>query len=407
VSWKLIAEPGTPFGRMAPRVRESGQPDLRPLSVYLGLGVVPRDEREDNFNRLGEDLSKYLVVRPGDVVFNKLRTWQGGLGVSAYTGLVSPAYFVCRPVAGAHPRYLGYVLTSAPYLAELTRVSKWMPPSQFDISWEDLKRLPLELPPFDTQVTIADFLDAETSRIDAIIATRDAQLRLLDELERAHIDASFAELRAPVTRLGRLVVVQTGVTVDAARAASQDDVEAPYLRVANVQPGRLDLGTVTSIRVPRALAERSTLRAGDVLMTEGGDIDKLGRGTVWNDEIPGCLHQNHVFAVRPTRGLNPDYLAVFTRTSSARAHFESTGVQSTNLASTSASKVRDLRIPLATPAEQARLVARVETRRSQIGATKRATERSIELLRERKQSLMTAAVTGQVDITREIAEEAS
>jgi hypothetical protein len=81
------------------------------------------------------------VVRPGDVVFNKLRTWQGGLGVSRHLGVVSPAYYVCRPVPDIDSRYYHYLLRSAIYLAELTRLSKFMPPSQFDIAWDDLKTL--------------------------------------------------------------------------------------------------------------------------------------------------------------------------------------------------------------------------------------------------------------------------
>jgi type I restriction enzyme, S subunit len=79
-----------PLRRAAKRSKEHDAPGLPPLSVFLDVGVVPRSERADNFNVLGEDLAKYLVVRPGDIVFNKLRTWQGGLGVSRYTGIVVP-----------------------------------------------------------------------------------------------------------------------------------------------------------------------------------------------------------------------------------------------------------------------------------------------------------------------------
>ena len=130
VSWPT-AWSRLPFGRLVDRSRESGMPDLEPLSVFLDEGVVPRVSREDNYNRLGADLSSYLVVRQGDVVFNKLRTWQGGIGVSAHQGIVSPAYFVCRPRSGVIPRFLHYVLRSDVYLQELTRISKWMPPAQF------------------------------------------------------------------------------------------------------------------------------------------------------------------------------------------------------------------------------------------------------------------------------------
>jgi type I restriction enzyme S subunit len=170
-----------PFGRVVDRSREDNRPDLESLSVFLGQGVVPRSSREDNHNRLGADLTKYLVVRPGDLVFNKLRTWQGGFGRSRHEGIVSPAYFVCRPSPGVDARYLHFVLLSSPYLAELTRLSKFMPPSQFDIMWDDLKHLPVPVPDLETQRSVADYLDTETSRIDALIEKKRRMVELLVE----------------------------------------------------------------------------------------------------------------------------------------------------------------------------------------------------------------------------------
>lgn len=163
-----------PLFAVAPRIKEVGQGAAQPLSVFLDVGVVPRSSREDNHNRLGGDLDAYLVVRPGDLVFNKLRTWQGGFGVSDHYGIVSPAYFVCRPQERVVPRFLHHLLRSRPYLAELTRLSKWQPPSQFDIPWDNLRRLEILLPPAAEQRRIADFLDAEAARADRLLLLLDA-----------------------------------------------------------------------------------------------------------------------------------------------------------------------------------------------------------------------------------------
>jgi type I restriction enzyme S subunit len=92
-SWNSIQ-----IGGLFRRRDERGRSDLPLLSVYRDLGVVPREGREDNFNRPGEDLDAYLVVRPGDLVLNKMKTWQGSLGVSAHEGIVSAAYFVAEQV---------------------------------------------------------------------------------------------------------------------------------------------------------------------------------------------------------------------------------------------------------------------------------------------------------------------
>ena len=105
-------------------------------------------------------------------------------------------------------------------------------------------------------------------------------------------------------RLGELGEIVGGVTVDKKREPAEP-IDVPYLRVANVQRGHLNLGEIKLIRVERSVAERLALRINDVLLNEGGDRDKIGRGWVWLGEVPGCIHQNHVFRVRLHDDINP------------------------------------------------------------------------------------------------------
>lgn len=172
-----------PLRAVGVKVSNVGYPNLEPLSVFLDAGVVPRSSREDNHNQLGESLEKYQRVLPNDLVFNKLRTWQGGFGKSEYEGIVSPAYIIVRlNTEVIHPKFLEYLLKSKPYLAELTRLSKWMPPTQFDISWESLRDLRLRFPPIEEQHRIADYLDVETKRIQDLITLKKKLVTKYDEL---------------------------------------------------------------------------------------------------------------------------------------------------------------------------------------------------------------------------------
>ncbi|TDD59155.1 restriction endonuclease subunit S [Kribbella antibiotica] len=256
------------------------------------------------------------------------------------------------------------------------------------------------LPPPDEQRRIADLLDAETAWIDQMMNRRDEQVKAMAEMVQSAIDDSLRRASGYArVRLGYLVNVQTGVTVDANRSSGGEVVTVPYLRVANVQAGHVDLSKVTEITVSRSVAAASRLKYGDVLMTEGGDLDKLGRGTVWTGEIDPCLHQNHVFAVRPNlTKLLPEYLSVLTRASIGRSYFESTGSRTTNLASTSSSKIRDFRVPLVQIDMQRIIVEEVAERIQAIDRLKQAVDRQIELLAERRRALVTAAVTGQIDV---------
>ncbi len=394
IDWRRIR-----FGRLCHRSRLAGRPDVEPLSVFLDEGVVPRASREDNYNRLGEDLTRYLVVSPGDIVFNKLRTWQGGFGASNHFGIVSPAYYVCRPGPALHARFAHYLLKSAPYLAELTRVSKWMPPSQFDVAWDDMKQVSILVPPRSMQVAIANHLDRETARIDSLITAKRRMHSLLAERDSAVLSAILMPEGVQLARLRFFASLQTGLTVDGSRESGPDAVTRPYLRVANVQAGWLDLRDVTEVTLAADLAARSTLGPGDVLMTEGGDLDKLGRGTLWEGQLPNCLHQNHVFAVRPDQArLAPPFLALLTRTSQARHHFESTGVQTTNLASTNSGKILDMPVPVLTLDQQRQLVRRYAGEANATNDLMARLRRQIALLNERRHALITAAVTGQLDI---------
>ncbi len=381
------------------RCKRTKQPDLHLLSVNLPQGVVPRQEG-DGRAAPSLDLDGYQEVRPNNLVMNQLGKPHGALGVSAHHGIISPAYFVAEISEEADPRFVHHLLRTRLYISEYERRGKYMPPSQFDISWEQFRDISVTLPPLAEQRVIADYLDTETARVDALISKKRRLIKLLEEQDRRIIDDLFGNvLRNRLIRVGYVADVRSGVTLGGIRPRAMNEVTVPYLRVANVQHGRLDLSEVKTISVDRATAQRTTLRSGDVLMTEGGDIDKLGRGTVWRSEIDPCLHQNHVFAVRvQTRDLLPEFLALVTRTSHARRYFEMTGVRSTNLASTNASKVSSFRIPNASLDVQLALVRKYQRKWVVLDRVRTALSLQLDLLTERRKSLITAAVTGEMPV---------
>jgi type I restriction enzyme S subunit len=282
----------------------------------------------------------------------------------------------------------------------------------------DIEQLRIPLPPMPDQRAIADFIDSEVAYIDKIRRARETQQATVGErLLAAVSEAIFPRIltaprrdRAwpwlpeldrdrPMVRLGYVCRLQSGLTVDGSRDVDGDVVTRPYLRVANVQAGRVDLEDVAEVTVPRSVAARSRLRAGDVLMTEGGDLDKLGRGTVWHGEIKDCLHQNHVFALRPEPDkLDGGYLALITQSIHGRCYFESTGIKTTNLASTNSSKILGFPVPLPDLDVQRHLVRELNIYTAAADRALDAIDRQITLLGERKRALVTTAVTGQMDV---------
>ncbi|MFC0389660.1 restriction endonuclease subunit S [Muricoccus vinaceus] len=163
-----------------------------------------------------------------------------------------------------------------------------------------------------------------------------------------------------LTHFDEVFVIVSGVT-KGQRVPANEAVEAPYLRVANVQRGFLDLAVMKTLTVRAADVERYALRADDLLMTEGGDWDKLGRTAVWRDEVAGCIHQNHVFRVRPpSKDIASEWVAIYANSPLGRTFFEDASKQTTNLASINMTQLRGCPLPLPPLAEQHRIVAKVD-----------------------------------------------
>lgn len=195
-----------------------------------------------------------------------------------------------------------------------------------------------------------------------------------------------------VVPLGECCQVQTGIAKG--RKVNADDVMAvPYLRVANVQDGHLDLQKVKTITIRRGELSRYSLRPGDVVLTEGGDLDKLGRGFIWNGQVADCVHQNHIFVARPNRSrLSSEFIAYQTQSPYGKQYFLSVAHKTTNLACINTSKLKAFPVLIPAQEEQAeivRILQLVDQRRSVASRTLTSLE---SLFRALLHQLMTAQI---------------
>ena len=160
-------------------------------------------------------------------------------------------------------------------------------------------------------------------------------------------------------RLGEIVLISSGVTLGR-KTAIPSPVLLPYLRVANVQRWHLNLTSMKEVLIDKTELGRFQLVSGDLLITEGGDWDKVGRTAIWRDELPTCLHQNHVFKARGTSAeWNPVWAEMYLNSAIARTYFASSAKQTTNLASINMTQLKDCVFPMPPLAEQSRIVTRV------------------------------------------------
>jgi type I restriction enzyme S subunit len=210
--WKTV-----PMWSIATRKDRKGYAEAELLSVYREFGVICKSDRDDNHNVESEDLSSYKFVKRGDLVLNKMKTWQGSLGVSKFEGIVSPAYFVCELSTDVHGPFIHYLLRSKPYIAMYGAASKGIRVGQWDLPYEEFRDLPVLLPPIEEQRRIADYLDEQKIQMDKILSAREKQMDSLSLLLRSQIDHDLRDTAAEIDqmRLSLLLYkITTGTTPD-------------------------------------------------------------------------------------------------------------------------------------------------------------------------------------------------
>ncbi|HEY1768690.1 MAG TPA: restriction endonuclease subunit S [Chthoniobacterales bacterium] len=200
------------------------------------------------------------------------------------------------------------------------------------------------------------------------------------------------------TTLDALTEIKGGITKDQNRKHTAPARAVPYLRVANVQRGYLDLTEVKEIVTTEDEIRELALKAGDILFNEGGDRDKLGRGWVWNGELPECIHQNHVFRARLfVPEVNPKLISWYANTFGQQFFFDE-GKHTTNLASISMTKLKQLPVPVPPPAEQIRIVAEVERRLSVVEELEAVVTANVQRAIRLRQSCLQLAFSGQLHL---------
>lgn len=346
-------------------------------------------------------MSKVVVPEVGDVLINS--TGAGTIGRSVVFHDEASRYIVDGHVTVARPRraelvgrWLNDILRSPAGQRYLETRCYAGSTNQIELSSSALAAMSMAVPP-----------TAEQQRVAEVLETLDAQIafyeRIIRKVEKCRIGLLDDALRAAdfdeVVPLGSLADIGAGVTLGS-EPSGPGTVARPYLRVANVQDGHLDLREIKFVRVRRSDLGRFELKPGDVLMNEGGDADKLGRGAVWNGEIRGCLHQNHVFRVRCNSALlNPQYLSLVSGSASGKRYFLTASKQTTNLATINSRQIRAFPVPLRPLARQLQIVEAVEVLTAKI-KTERGNLEKARLLRS---GLTTDLLTGRVRVPEEVA----
>lgn len=392
------------------KVSGTGTEDL--LSLYRDFGVVPKSSRDDNFNRPSDDLTKYQVVEPGHLVVNKMKAWQGSVAISNHRGIVSPAYFVYRPQMGTPTRYLHYLLRSDTYRQVFGSISYGVRPNQWDLDPDVFGRLPIAVPPRGVARAIVDYLDHEIAEIDALIDEQDRLLNLLSERSTSLVEKvttqglgdwslSRTDLEWPSEVPSHWNVQRTSWlfgSVGSGTTPRSDDVNAFIGDIPWVTSSELrekGISETDHHLSEGALSRYSSLHrypAGSILIAMyGATIGRLG----WL-EVPATVNQavcvfSH-YEPGPSRFAYYGLLA-------ARRHLLTlaSGGGQPNI---NQEKLRSLRLPVPPPSEQQEIVEYLKEAQKTTVDMELEAAKLIDVARERRAALISAAVTGQIDVTK-------
>jgi type I restriction enzyme S subunit len=382
---------------------------------YVGMEhVLPQVGKFNPFTDGAQDTadSTVNVFEKDDVLFGKLRPYLAKCVVADTNGACSSEFLVLTPAADVHPGYLKATMLLQEFIdtVDASTYGSKMPRAD----WTFIGQQKLPLPTLVEQQFISIYLNTETARIDTLIQEKEELIALLQESQTSLISNLISGDSLPgnssgnewaphlpigwqLKKLKHLAQVRSGLA-KGKDSDGKETVEMLYLRVANVQDGHLDLREVSTIPVEVNAIERYSLQEGDVLMNEGGDYDKVGRGAVWTGEISPCLHQNHVFAVRPIERDLSEWIAAVSQTQYAKFYFMNNAKQSTNLASISQGNVKELPILLPPKTERDRLLKQLQSEQTALNVLITHTKEEITLLKELRAATIADAVLGRVDV---------
>jgi type I restriction enzyme S subunit len=386
---------------------------------------VVKSSRDDNHNATSLDTSNYKVVEPGDLVVNKMKAWQGSMGISPYKGIVSPAYITCKKkIAETHDGFVHQLLRSSTYIWEYNRLSYGIRVGQWDMHFEDFKKVPILLPPPSEQTAIANYLDNKCAKIDRAIAQKERLIELLQERKQIIIqeavtgktvwsekEQAFVPLSESgvgvkesgvewigevpahweVKKIFHVAKIDTGATPDRSKEAYWGG-EIPW-----VKTGEVNYETIvkTEEHITTAGLKNSATRlapAGTLLMAMYGQgvtrgrVSLLGIDAAYNQACCAMIFKNEVF--------NKFAFYFFVM---AYSFIRDAGNESSQM-NISSGYISSLKLLVPPISEQKRVVQFIDEQELKIFEAITLQQTQIEKLKEYKATLIDSVVRGKVKV---------
>ena len=377
------------------RKTKSINPAKFPETVYAHHSIPAFDAGQPSFEAGSEIKSSKIELADGDVLLSKIvphiaRAWAVQAEVNGFKSIGSSEWMVFNDPRFL-PDFLTHLFKSQIFRQKFMTTTAGVGGSLTRARPKAVHLIQIPLPPLEEQQRIATILGTVEKAIHFSLEALSARQLLRKSVIEKVLEQNS---EAPSLSLSQIAEISSGITKGRKVRPDTPLTDTPYLAVSNVKDGYLDLGTVSTIAITDHEKSRFALHDGDILLTEGGDPDKLGRGVVWRGEIEGAIHQNHIFRCRLNEetNYNPEALMAVISSQGSKQYFLQCAKQTTGIATINKTQLSKLKVPDL----DSGVLNRMQEMLHKVDNEILLSHRKIELLRELYASLSSRAFAGEL-----------
>lgn len=394
--------------------------DQNYLSLMANKGVIPYAEKGDIGNKKPDDLTRCKIVREGDLVLNSMNYGIGSYGISHFNGVCSPVYIILRPrLSRVSSRYVLRIFENKEFQKLAQSFGQGILAHRSAIRWEDLKNIKVPLPPGDEQDLLGRFLDHETARIDALIDEQKRLINLLKEKRQAVISHAVKKGLNPnvrmkdsgvewlgevpahweVSTLKRCISsVESGTSVNAADIPASKG-QFGVLKTSSVFRGYFDWRENKTVIEEDYNRVSCPLKANALIVSRMNTPDLVGSAGLVSEAPGGIFLPDRLWQIVIKESLHPEYIYHFTRTRTYRDQVKvACSGTSSSMQNLGQDDFGNLILVLPPKKEQIQIAQAIRKRVGKIDSLVDEAESGIDLLTERRSTLISAAVTGKIDV---------
>ena len=391
--------------------------DYELLSIYTDIGVKPRKELEERGNR-ATTTDGYWLVKKDDFIVNKLLAWMGAIGLSDYDGVTSPAYDILRKIRPLNERFYEYLFRCGLYFTEFKKWSRGIMEVRLRLYFDQFGQISLVFPSVDEQAQIANFLDRKTGQIDELLHIKARRIELLQEQQTALInqavtkglDPSVEMKPSEVEWIGKIPrhwtmkrlkhvteSIKNGTTAPQIQSGQTD---YPVTRIETISTGKINFDKVGHVNYWAGI-ENYRLRLGDILLSHINSLAILGNCAMFENSA-SLYHGMNLLRIRPNNLTDDRFLLYWLKSYATNQLIKSFAKFAIGQVSISITNLKEIPISYPLLSEQTQIANFLDRKTKQIDELISTEQQKIELLKEYRQSLISEAVTGKIDVRNEV-----